>query len=213
MRPTLTAQRTRAELIFERLNNEYPGARTFLAHRNPFELLVATVLSAQCTDERVNQVTPGLFSRFPSPEAFAASHPDEIVLPIRPISFCYTKATHIFELSQLLLSDYGGIVPNILADLIRFPGVGRKTANVVLGQAFGIPGITVDTHVKRLSQRLGFSKSSDPVQIEKDLMKIWPKSIWTDFSSVLILHARKICAARSVACEACVVADLCPSRQ
>ncbi len=201
----------RGRSIFARLVQAYPDTGTFLNHRNEFELLVATVLSAQCTDERVNSVTPGLFLRFPTPEAFSVSHPDVIVESIRSISFCYAKATHIFNLSCRLLSVYSGKVPDRLSDLITLAGVGRKTANVVLGQAFGQPGITVDTHVKRLSRRLGFTRELDPVKIERDLMRIWDKSCWSLFSSVLILHGRRICEARKALCESCVLSDLCPS--
>jgi endonuclease-3 len=212
-REGLAKKRERALKIGEILIQTYPGTRTFLHHQNPFELLCATVLSAQCTDERVNQVTPGLFSQFPTPHSMAESTPDLVVVPIRPISFCYTKATHLVELSKLLIQNHNGQVPPDLNELIKLPGVGRKTANVVLGQAFNQPGITVDTHVKRLSQRLGFTKHNNPVKIEEDLSKVWQKIVWTEYSSVLILHGRNRCMARSPQCEKCEIQTLCPSQK
>ena len=212
MKESLSLKKRRAIQLFDHLNSLYPGTKTFLTHRSPFELLIATILSAQCTDERVNQVTPKLFEKFPTPEAFSQASPEQICEPIRSISFCYTKAQHIQKTAQIICEKWQGSVPPNLEQLIQLPGVGRKTANVVLGQAFDIPGITVDTHLKRLSFRLGFTSNLDPVHIEQDLIKIWPTSIWTTFSSLLILHGRKVCFARKPSCESCMVKKLCPQK-
>jgi len=207
------ALKKNVSIIFNLLETLYPNLTTFLDHNSTFELLVATVLSAQCTDERVNQVTPALFEAFPTPMAMAMATPELIVTPIRRVSFCYAKATHLHRLATRLISHYNGEVPDRLEDLVTLPGVGRKTANVVLGQAFGQPGITVDTHVKRLSKRLGWTMHHDAVLIERDLMALWPKSFWTPFSSTLIVHGRKVCHARKPACTICLISDYCPSKQ
>ncbi len=200
----------KSESIYQILFNQYGHIETFLTHRSTFELLVAVILSAQCTDTRVNQTTPALFEKFHTPEGFAAAPLDEIRHAIRSINFYNAKARNIQTMSRILLEKFNGQVPDKLEDLITLPGVGRKTANVVLGQAFGQPGITVDTHVKRVSYRLGFTAHQDPVKIERDLMAVWPRKLWTDLSSLLIVHGRRICIARRPKCAECVIAHLCP---
>jgi endonuclease-3 len=206
----LAFKKHRALSVFDILNHTYPGTRTFLTHKNPFELLIATILSAQCTDERVNKVTPALFEAFPTYNHFAEASVEAIQVFIQSVNFCNAKAKNIHATAVMIRDRYNGVVPSILEELIKLPGVGRKTANVVLGQAFDTPGITVDTHVNRLSRRLGFSTHTDAHKIEQDLMKLWPKETWTNFSSVLILHGRQCCTARKPMCEGCVIAHLCP---
>jgi endonuclease-3 len=208
---SLEKAKYRSKKIFVILKSTYPNTSTFLTHKNTFELLIAVILSAQCTDERVNQVTPTLFERFPTPRAFCNATLTNIEEEIKSVNFFKTKAKHIQRTCQRLISDYNSVVPDSLIELIKLPGVGRKTANVVLGQAFGIPGVTVDTHVKRLSQRLQFTTQTDAEKIEYEICQRWPKSIWIDMSSLLILHGRKICNARTPKCTACVIASLCPS--
>ncbi len=210
MKESLSAKKQRAFDIFTVLDRTYPNTRTFLTHKNPFELLIATILSAQCTDARVNKVTPALFEALPTPQHFDAADVETIQHYIQSVNFCNAKAKNIKQTAHLLIQNFNSIVPNTLEELITLPGAGRKTANVVLGQAFNIPGITVDTHVNRLSRRLGFSTQTEPEKIEQDLMKLWPDKIWTDFSSVLILHGRNTCAARKPLCESCVIAAYCP---
>tara|TARA_A100001015_G_scaffold262384_1_gene308569 strand:- start:1264 stop:1911 length:648 start_codon:yes stop_codon:yes gene_type:complete len=211
MRESLSKARDRAQLIFDTLQETYPPITTFLTHRNVFELLIAVILSAQCTDERVNIVTPSLFKALPTPQDFVDAALDDIKDLIKSINFFNNKAINIQKTAIILVNEYQGQVPNQLEDLIRLPGVGRKTANVVLGQAFQIPGITVDTHVKRLSTRLKFTKKSEPEKIEQDLMKRWAESTWIDFSSLLILHGREVCNARKPKCDQCVISQACPS--
>lgn len=196
--------------VYETLDLQYPNVSTFLNHGSPFQLLVAVIMSAQCTDARVNLVTPALFEKFPTPEAMSQGSVDEIRELIKSISFCNVKALHIQETAVQIMTRFGGEVPSTLDELITFPGVGRKTANVILGQIFGLPGITVDTHVKRLSRRMGFTKQEDPVKVEQDLMKLWPIEIWSNFSTVLILHGRQTCHARRPDCENCVFVTDCP---
>lgn len=202
-----------AVTIFKTLSALYPNVTTFLNHKSPFELLIAVILSAQCTDERVNMVTPGLFADFPTPKDLANAPLDGVIKHIKSVTYFNAKAKNIIQTANQIHTIYNDEVPANLDALITLPGVGRKTANVVLGQAFGIPGITVDTHVKRLTQRLGFTKSKQPEKIEQDLMKIWPKSIWSDFSTVLIVHGRQICQARSPQCTACKISEWCPSKK
>ena len=211
MRESLKVAKQRSIAIFDALKSTYPPVTTFLTHQNEFELLIAVILSAQCTDDRVNLVTPHLFKELPTPEAFASAHLDQIKGLIKSINFFNNKAKNIQLTSTILIDRYNSNVPSRLEDLISLPGVGRKTANVVLGQAFDIPGITVDTHVKRLSKRLKFTKNDDPVKIEMDLIKRWPKETWIDFSSLLILHGRKTCNARQPKCDLCSIYKLCPS--
>ena len=211
MRESLAKARVRAQTIFDTLQETYPPVTTFLTHRNVFELLIAVILSAQCTDERVNMVTPSLFEALPTPQDFVDAALDDIKELIKSINFFNNKAINIQKTASILVNDFQGEVPNQLDDLIRLPGVGRKTANVVLGQAFNIPGITVDTHVKRLSTRLKFTKQNEPEKIEQDLMKRWAISTWIDFSSLLILHGREVCNARKPKCGECVISQACPS--
>ena len=193
------------------LAERYPTARCELEHSSPFELLVATVLSAQTTDVRVNSVTPALFARFPDPVAMAAADRAELEELVRPTGFFRAKAASVQALAARLVSDYDGQVPRRLEDLVTLPGVGRKTANVVRGDAFGLPGITVDTHVGRLSRRFGWTESTDPVAVEADLAAIFPPRDWTPLSHRVIFHGRRTCHARRPACGACPVADDCPS--
>jgi endonuclease-3 len=192
------------------LDRLYPSPSTALDYQTPLQLLVATILSAQCTDKRVNLVTPALFARFPDAPAFAAAPIRELEQLIRSTGFFRAKARSIREMSRALVQNHNGEVPRTLDELVRLPGVGRKTANVVLGDAFGIPGITVDTHVGRLSRRLGLTKHTDAVKVEHDLMRLVPKAAWTRFSHQLILHGRAVCTARSPKCDVCPLAPHCP---
>jgi endonuclease-3 len=193
------------------LSDTYPDAQCELDFSTPFELVQATVLSAQCTDARVNQVTPLLFRRWPRPIDVAGANRAELEEVIRPTGFFRAKATSLIGLSQALCERFDGEVPGRLTDLVTLPGVGRKTANVVLGNAFGVPGITVDTHVGRLSRRLGFTRHDDPVKVEHDLMALWPRQDWTQWCHVMIWHGRRCCHSRRPACGACPVVRLCPS--
>ncbi|MFE4590935.1 endonuclease III [Streptomyces laurentii] len=201
----------RARKINRELAEVYPYAHPELDFRNPFELLVATVLSAQTTDLRVNQTTPALFAAYPTPEDLAAAVPEEVEELIRPTGFFRAKTKSIMGLSAALRDDFGGEVPGRLEDLVTLPGVGRKTAFVVLGNAFGVPGITVDTHFMRLARRWKWTASDDPVKIEAEVATIFPKSEWTMLSHRVIFHGRRICHARKPACGACPIAHLCPS--
>jgi len=213
----VTAQPTRLALVrrARRINRElaglYPDAHTELDFRNPLELLVATILSAQCTDKRVNLVTPVLFARYRSAADYAAADRDDIEKIIMSTGFFRAKTTSIIGLGQALCDRFGGEVPGRLKDLVTLPGVGRKTANVVLGNAFGVPGITVDTHFARLARRFGWTTSADPVQIERDAGALIPRSEWTMLSHRLIWHGRRVCHARRPACGACGIAALCPA--
>lgn len=193
------------------LADTYPDARCELDFTSPLELLVATVLSAQTTDVRVNQVTPTLFSRYPDAAAYAGADRAELETILKPLGFFRAKATSLLGLGQALVERYDGQVPGRLDDLVTLPGVGRKTANVVLGNAFGVPGITVDTHVKRVSRRLGWTTEEDPVKIETALGELVERREWTMLSHRLIFHGRRCCAARKPACGACSIAALCPS--
>lgn len=199
--------------ILGRLATLYPDATTDLDHSNPFELLVATILSAQTTDERVNQVTPELFARFPDPAALAQATQDELEAILRPLGFHRAKAKSLRGLGRALLEDHDGDIPRTGRELVKLPGVGRKTANVVLGNAFGIPGITVDTHVGRLTRRWGWTTETSPVKVERDLMEIMPEENWTIDCHRIIYHGRRVCHARSPECGACILADVCPSAQ
>ena len=201
-----------AEETIARLKSEYPGAKTALDWKNPLELLVATILSAQTTDVRVNAVTPTLFAKYPTAADYAEADPTELEEDIRPTGFFRNKAKSLRGMARALVDDHGGEVPRTMEDLVALPGVGRKTANVVLGNAFSIDeGVVVDTHVRRLSNRLGFTTHNDPEKIERDLMQTVPKRERTVFSHLLILHGRSVCKARKPACGDCVVNDLCPS--
>lgn len=201
----------RARKINRALAEVYPYAHPELDFENPFELLVATVLSAQTTDLRVNQTTPALFARYPTPEDMAAAVPEELEEIIRPTGFFRAKAKSLIGLSIALRDNFGGEVPGNLKDLVTLPGVGRKTANVVLGNVFGVPGITVDTHFGRLARRFGWTTDEDPVKVEATVAEIFPKSEWTMLSHRVVFHGRRICHARRPACGACPVASLCPS--
>jgi len=204
-------RRKRAAVIREILGKEFPEARTALLHHSPFQLLVATILSAQCTDERVNMVTPVLFGRYQTPSEFASADQTELESIIRSTGFFRMKAKNIIGCSKGLVERFGGEVPSRMEDLVTLPGVGRKTANVVLGQAFGIAsGVVVDTHVHRLAQRMGFSREKTPEKIEADLMDAFPQSSWIEISSSIILHGRRTCPARKPKCDVCVVAAYCP---
>jgi len=203
-------KKTFSKWVFQTLKEQYPDVHSFLTHNSPFQLLIAVILSAQCTDERVNQVTPVLFKRFPDAEALAKANIEDVRQLIRSISYCNTKAKHLIECSKKIQSIFHGKVPEELDLLIQLPGVGRKTANVILGQVFSKPGITVDTHVKRLSYRMGFTKKKDPEKIEYDLQKLWAKDTWSCFSTVLILHGRQTCKARNPQCETCIFNAHCP---
>ena len=201
-----------APKAISRLKAAYPDARTELNWTNPLELLVATMLSAQTTDVRVNTVTPNLFAKYPTAAAYARADPAELERPIRPTGFFRNKAKSLRGMARALVDDHGGEVPRTMPDLVALPGVGRKTANVVLGNAFSIDeGIVVDTHVRRLSNRLGFTTHEDPEKIERDLTQTVPRGDWTIFSHLLILHGRAICKSRKPDCENCTLNDLCPS--
>jgi endonuclease III len=208
-KPRLTAK-DRARLAAERLKALYPAVSE-LEHRNPFQMLVATILSAQTTDRAVNSVTPALFARYPDAAALAHANPADVEAMIKPTGFFHVKAKTIIAASAALMERFHGEVPPRIEDLVTLPGVGRKTANVVLGVAFGIPGFAVDTHVKRLTRRLGLTKSTDPVKIEAEVTKMLPPEEWTGFSLRLILHGRRICLARAPRCPECVLNDFCPS--
>jgi endonuclease-3 len=204
--------RGRERVILERLDPLYAGMTTGLEFRNPFELLVATILSAQCTDERVNMVTPALFARFPTPCELADADPLVVQTMIHSCGFFRNKTKSILATAREVCHRFGGNVPRTMKELISLPGVARKTANVVLSHAFGVEqGIAVDTHVQRLARRLGLTSETDPVKIERDLMAMTPRRTWGRLSDVLIWHGRKVCFARSPACDRCVLAVICPS--
>ncbi len=199
--------------ILERLKAAYPDARIALKFSNPLELLVATILSAQCTDERVNEVTKELFKKYRTARDYAEAPLEELAEDIRPTGFYQQKAKYIKEAARMIVEEFGGEVPRTMEEMLRLPGVARKTANIVLANAYGIvEGIPVDTHVRRLAKRLGFSQEKDPNKIEKDLMAIIPREDWAFIPYVFQQHGRKICKARKPLCEKCVVKDLCPSR-
>ncbi|OGD38599.1 MAG: endonuclease III [Candidatus Aminicenantes bacterium RBG_19FT_COMBO_58_17] len=198
--------------IIRILRREYPDSRTALGFESPLQILVATILAAQCTDERVNQITPALFRKYPTAAAFAAADRAELEAEIRPTGFFRNKAKSISGAARKIVEDFGGQVPANMADLVTLPGVARKTANIVLSSGYGIAdGIAVDTHVKRLSGRLGFSRQHDPEKIEKDLLRLVPKRDWLDFNYMLVNHGRKTCQARKPRCPGCALRKLCPS--
>lgn len=205
------ALRRRARRIVKVLGETYPDAHCELNFTTPLELLVATVLSAQCTDQRVNSVTPALFARYHSAADYAAADRGELESLIAPTGFFRQKAATLMGIGQVIADRFGGEVPARLEDLVTLPGVGRKTANVVLGDAFGVPGITVDTHLGRLARRFGWTEESDPVKVERDLMGIFPRRDWTQMSHRVIWHGRRCCHATRPACGACSVARWCPS--
>lgn len=202
----------RALEILARLQLLYPDATCSLNYSTPVQLLVATILSAQCTDERVNKVTPALFARFPDAASLAHADLEELEKLVRSTGFYRNKAKNIQAACRMIVSEFDSVVPNTMEQLLQLPGVARKTANVVLAHAYGInSGVTVDTHVKRLSQRLGLTQHPDPIRIEKDLMALLPQPDWENWSIRLIYHGRAVCKARSPVCEACQLSDLCPT--
>ena len=206
-----SAPELRAPEINRRLAQEYPDARCALDYDSPLQLLVATVLSAQCTDERVNSVTPELFARYPEAADYAAAQRSDLESILRPLGFQRAKAGHLLGIGEKLVADFEGQVPRTVKELTSLPGVGRKTALVVLGNAFGVPGLTVDTHFGRLMQRLGLTGEKTPVKIERDIAKLVPEEEWTMFSHRVIFHGRQVCHARTPECDACVLWDMCPA--
>lgn len=211
----LGSQRGKAELtsrvirIIQKLKEQYPNPRTALEFSNSLELLVATVLSAQCTDERVNQVTKGLFFKYKAAVDYAEANLETLEQEIRPTGFFRQKAKTLKAIGRELVERFGGQVPRTLDELVTLPGVGRKTANLVLSEAFGVPGVVVDTHVHRLSQRIGLTDKNDPEGIEMDLRDICPREMWSELSNLLIWHGRKTCVARKPRCWICIIRDLC----
>ena len=203
--------RAHAALVHERLEKHYPDAHTALDFTTPFELLIATILSAQSTDRRVNMVTPALFKRYPTPASLAAAKPEELEEIIKSTGFFRSKTKSLIGMATAITERHDGRVPEDMESLVALPGVGRKTANVVLGNAFGKNvGVVVDTHVGRVSHRLGLTSHTDPVKIEQDLMKLFPQDDWTMLSHLLIYHGRQICEARRPKCEICFLNDVCP---
>jgi endonuclease-3 len=209
--PRTTAERAaRLKKIIRLLDRLYPAPKTPLTHRNAWELLAATILSAQCTDKRVNEVTPGLFQKYPTIADFANANPAELGRDIRSTGFFNNKSKSLIGAARKVLDDFGGQVPRTMEDMLTIPGAARKTSNVVLGAFYGIPaGVVVDTHVQRLAQRLDLSKQTDPVKIEQDLMKILPKAKWIDFPLQLIFHGRALCVARKPRCSECPIDPIC----
>jgi endonuclease-3 len=211
-RESKAAKKARATQINDRLAREYPDAWCSLDYQNPLQLLVATILAAQCTDERVNQVTPALFDKYPDAQAFARATQEELQQEIRSTGFFRNKARNIIGACGRIVQEHGGKVPETMEQLVALPGVARKTANVVLGTALGKnEGVVVDTHVKRLSNRLKLTAQSDPVKIEKDLCDLLPRQDWTMFSHRLVFHGRATCTARKPDCDNCCIQQLCPS--
>lgn len=210
-RPKTAAERkARIATILDILDATYPGATCALVHRSPWELLVATILSAQCTDKRVNEVTPGLFAKYPTPVDFAHASQEELANDIRSTGFFNNKAKSVIGAAKRIVSEYGGEVPRTMDELLTVPGAARKTANVVLGTAYGIAsGVVVDTHVQRVSQRLDLTKNTEPVKIEQDLMKIIPQDRWVLFGHQIILHGRALCVARKPKCAECPLEPHC----
>lgn len=207
----MAARKRQARAILKALALQYPDVHCELDFTTPLELLVATVLSAQCTDQRVNRVTPALFARYRTAADYASADRADLEALIAPTGFFRNKATTLLGIGQALCDRYGGQVPTDLEDLVTLPGVGRKTANVVRGEAFGLPGITVDTHLLRLSRRFGWTTQTDPVKVERDLMALFPVKDWTRMSQLVIWHGRRRCHARKPACGACNVARWCPA--
>ena len=206
------ARAARAGEIYDILLAEYPDAKCALDHASPYELAVATILSAQCTDARVNMVTPELFRRYPDPERLSAALPEVLEEVIRSTGFFRNKTRSLIGMATALVEEHGGELPRSMKELSALPGIGRKTANVVLGNAFGIDeGVVVDTHVKRLSRRMDLSSETTPEKIEKDLMVLFPRRVWTMLAHLLIWHGRQVCNARRPRCNQCAVSHLCPS--
>jgi endonuclease-3 len=212
MTETIKKKKERVKRIFEMLDLLYTRDKTALEYRTPFQLLIATILSAQCTDKQVNQVTRTLFQKYKKPEDYLKVPITELEDDIRPTGFFRNKAKSVRGCSQGLLDLYGGKVPQTMEEMLKLPGVGRKTANCVLGAAFDVPGVVVDTHVKRLALRLGLTENQDPDKIEKDIGDLLPKERWRRFSDILIYHGREVCTARKPDHDQCAVKELCPSR-
>ena len=208
---SLKKKRERLKIIFETLDPLYTYEKTALKYRTPFQLLISTILSAQCTDKQVNQVTKTLFKKYKKPEDFINAPISEVEMDIRPTGFYRNKTKSIKGCCQGLLDLYGGKVPATMEEILKLPGVGRKTANCVLGAVFDVPGVVVDTHVKRLSMRLGLTENKDPDKIEKDIEKLLPKERWRRYSDILIYHGREVCQARKPSHDRCPVFSLCPS--
>lgn len=212
-RESLTAQGVRAAEVMERLLDHFPETRTALDWKTPFELLIATILSAQCTDVRVNKVTPELFRRFPDAVAMSKATQEQLEELVRTTGFFRNKAKSLLGTGKRLMEVYDGEVPQTMKDLLTLPGVARKTANCVLGTCFGIKvGVVVDTHVGRISRRMGFTREADPVKVERDLMKVFEQELWVKVSHSMIDHGRETCTARTARCEGCLLADICPQR-
>lgn len=212
--PRANRLRTRAEIVLQRLGELFPGSATelcALVHDNPFQLLEATILSAQCTDERVNLVTPALFAAYPEPADLASADPAKVEAIIRSTGFFRAKTANLLGMARGLVERFDAMVPETIEELVSLPGVGRKTANVILSVAFAKPGLPVDTHVGRLARRLGLTKETDPVKVERDLCALVPPEDWGALSLRLILHGRRTCMARQPRCDECVLADICPS--
>ncbi len=201
----------KAKKIFSLLEKEYPGAKISLNFSNPLELLVATILSAQCTDQRVNLVTGSLFKKYRKTNDYAEANISRLENEMRSVNFYKNKAKNIKKCCQILSRDFSGQIPGTLEELTKLPGIGRKTANVILGNTFGVPGIVVDTHVKRVTNRLGLTDQSDPVKIEFDLMGLLNKNNWSRFSTLMITHGRKICSSRKPLCAQCILSSYCDS--
>ncbi len=200
-----------ARWIFRELAKTYPNAGPELDFTSPLELLVATILSAQCTDRRVNAVTPALFAKYPDAQAYAAANQEELEELIRSTGFYRNKAATIIGMGAKLISDFDGEVPKTVEELVTLPGVGRKTAFVVMGNAFGLPGITIDTHFGRLARRFGWTTNTDPVKVEGDIEQLFPANDWTQLSHLVLWHGRRVCHARKPACGACTIAQKCPA--
>ena len=212
-RERLAQKSARTSAIAARLACSYPDLQVPLHHRNTFELLIAVILSAQCTDEAVNRVTPELFRRYPDPASLARASTADIESIIRSLGLFRAKAKSLKECARQLVEQFGGDVPASMEELTQLAGVGRKTANVILGHVFNIPGIIVDTHCKRVARRLGLTRQQDPTKIERDLSRLLPAKEWTGLSHRLIIHGRRVCYARKPACDRCILNDLCPSKE
>ena len=213
MKELLDQKKSRARKIITRLRKAYGPVGCALHHSNPLELLVAVILSAQCTDKRVNLVTPAVFKKYRTAGDYAKAQPEEFEATIRSTGFYKNKARNIIACAKAIAEKHHGKVPETMEELVKLPGVGRKTANAVLGNAFGVPGICVDTHMIRINRKLGLTKNTDPVKIEFDLMPIVPRKEWTDYSHLIIHHGRVRCVARRPDCAHCAINDLCPSRE
>ncbi len=208
---SMKSKKLRVEKIYNRLDPVYTMEKTALEYRTPFQLLIATILSAQCTDKQVNKVTPDLFKKYKTPQAFINAPIEDIEEAIKSTGFYRNKAKNIKGCCEGLIKMYGGNIPHTLDEMIKLPGVGRKTANCVLGAAYDVPGVVVDTHVKRLAIRMGLTENTNPDKIEEDIQKILPEERWRRFSDILIYHGRAVCSARKPEHDKCAVANLCPS--